>query len=338
MGKKFNKLIAEAKQSGKVIPYSKFKATTVGLPNVSIYRYDETIHYHLLACTLPDFIRHYQHKRLRLNEKFKKDSLGKKLSLLNEQKSKVEILKELLFAIDNCNNKTVKRYFAPKNIMISAPAKEQYDDFMRKYYQLQKNIININNNPKVKFKRSIDEIVKRIPTDDAKRIFQFGKYDENLFYEYLEAKPSFTDLYIAAGLEKYRINNLNFKSRGINRYTKAIEKLHSKQKNIGFIKTIRGLILYNEYFKYFSKSRSYKTNKIQDPKENAIKLVKQKDILKTIYRKDTFPSIRQVVNVYTAFFRCIENSSIGPFDRQEYLDYLFIRFSDIIRILKKARN
>jgi len=329
MGEKFNKLYKEAIESGRILPYYPFTASTDSLANVSIgRRYAITFHYHYLARLLPEFIEHYTLQRLRSSKRYKNASTGKKITLIHQQKSIAEIFTELLDAIDNCDKAIIKRYFSPKIITVSVPAKEQFDDFMSKYYQMKTTIIHLNSNPKFQKKKSNSDIDQRMLLE-AKKIFKYSKYDQRLFYEYFNAMPSFTDTYIATGLEIYREKHLNFNPQGINQYTKAVAILHSKPKNIGYQKTIRGLNLYREYYKHISEFRSRKKYKIKDPKITAIKRLLTKGRLTPKNWKDMVPSIYEVVKVYTAFFHFAEQSDLGPYNTQEYLDYLHNRFPEI---------
>ena len=331
MGKKLKKLFAEAIKSGRTNLFSSFKPTADPSRMVEIdLSWDISHNYQFLAIYLPDFVEQYTWGLLRNSKEYKNtEGRRRKIGLLLKQKPKNVIRKELIKIIEKDGNKTVKRYFTPKTIMISERAKEQYEDFMNKYYEMRSIIGRINNKSKVQNKKSDREIEKKMRTVEAKRIFSYSNYDINLFYEYFQAKPSFTNIYLSTGLEIFRYDHLHFTTKKISPFTEAIEKLGSKSRNIVFQKSIRGLNLYREYYNYTTEYRSRKKNKIRDPKIVAIKDLNFKGRLDPKDSKDIVPSIKQIVLVYTAFFRCIERSKLKPYNTQKYLDYLHNRFPEI---------
>lgn len=319
MGKKFKQLINQAVKSGEVIPYSPFRPTRDSKVMVQIdKRYEMTFNYSILAFLLPEFIEQLTLERLRSTDNFKNATLGKKLILIQSQKLKEEIIKELIKAIYCSGNNIIKKHFSPKIIEISATAKEQFDDFMTKYKKMETIIVNLNNNDKFPTKSPI-EIEQRLKME-AKRIFRTSKYDSTLFNEYCKTMPSYTNLYIATGLDKYRqeyFANKIYKSDS--QYILALNKLGSKPRSIGFKKAFRGLRLYSEYYKHILEFKSRKKNKVKDPKLTATQRLRTNN--KSIH-VDSDDAIDEIIKVYTAFFRFVEKSKLEPFDTKIYLDYL----------------
>lgn len=326
MGKKFNKLITEAKNSGMVLPYYPFEGKLDSEILVPIdERYDLTFHYAILAHLLPEFIEHLTLERLRSSKKFKNGSLGKKLKLILQQSSRKEINDKLINAIKKCDNKIVKRYFSPKIIEISGLAKEQFDDFMNKYNKMKTIFKNLNNNSKFQNKKSDSEIEQRLSME-AKRIFRISNYDNEYFNEYCKAKLSFTNLYIATGLDVFRDDYfMNKIYKSDSQFTLALNKLSSKPRSFGFRKTLGGLKLYRKYYNEFL---PLKNKKKRDPKTEAIKYLNLNDWLEKIDGGNHL-AYDEVLKVYTAFFRFVEKSDLEPFDRREYIDYLINLFSEI---------
>jgi len=319
MGKKFNKLITEANKSGNIIPYSPFKPTRDSMVMVQIdKRYEMTFNYSILALLLPEFIEHLTLERLRSTEKFKNATLGEKIILIHSQKSREEINDKLIDTIYSKSNKTIKKYFSPKIIEISATAKEQYDDFMNKYRKMETIILNLNNNHKFPKKSPLE--IERQLRAESKRIFRTSKYNSTLFNEYCKTMPSHTNIYVATGLDIYRqkyFKNKIYKSDS--QYILALNKLGSKPRSIGFKKTLRGLRLYSEYYKHIFEFKSRKKNKVKDPKLTAAQRLRTN--IRSI-QVDSDDAIDEVIKVYTAFFRFVEKSDLEPFDTKKYLDYL----------------
>ena len=236
---------------------------------------------------------------------------------------------DIIKAINESGIKTITSHFTPKTIKISAPAKEQYDDFIHKYSYLY--------NIRLKFSIQLDKLLKGLEYSErtslyhsdraslnksALEIFRHSKYDKKLFIEYLKADPSFSNEYISTGLEHFRSTHINMTIRDINPYTAALDELRKRPKNPGFVKTLRGLEIYNAYLEYYKKFKSKPKLYGRAPKEKAIAEVKHSGLIKKRYPRDIVPSPREIVNIYTAFFRFIEQSNLINVDPDEYFDYL----------------
>jgi len=319
MGKKFNKLINKAVKSGEIIPYSPFKPNRDPMVMVQIdRRYEMTFNYSILALLLPEFIEYLTLERLRSTDNFKNATRSEKIILIHRQKSREEIIEELIETIYSSGNNTIKKYFSPNIIEISATAKEQFDDFMNKYKKMKTIIINLNNNPMFS-KKSPLEIDRRLRLE-SKRIFVTSKYDNALFNEYCKAIPSHTNLYVATGLDIYRQDYfMNKIYKSDSQYILALNKLGSKPRIFGFTKAFRGLRLYREYYKHIFEFKSRKKNKVKDPKLTATQRLRTNN--RSIHM-DNDDAIDEVIKVYTAFFRFVEKSDLEPFDTMKYLDYL----------------
>jgi hypothetical protein len=326
MGKKFkellNKTIASSKKIQLPLSATAKPPTTVLIDE----RWNESFHYHYLARFLPDFIEHYSLEQLKLTEKFTISSKKEQLGLLIRKKLNQENnKKKLLRAVNNCDIITIKRYFLPKKIEISTRAKEQYDDFIRRYYAV-KSILQLKATYNTQLYSNGDIKIDQQMHSKAKSIFKDNFFNQDLFYEYFNAMPFLTDIYVSSGLEKYREDHLNFKTKSVNKYIKALGKLRSKQKNIGYRKTIRGLNLYREYHSHYLRQKKRRNHA---PKAAAIQHLITSGKLEPVNYEDIVPSIKEIVRVYTAFFNFVEQSELNPFDTTKYLDYLHKRFPEV---------
>ena len=325
MAKIFKELLNKTIANSKTTPLP-VNAAPDPYSNILIdERWNESFHYHYLARFLPDFIKEYSLEQLKLTKKYIDSSKKGQLGLQIQHNLQEGINKKLHNDINNCDIAIIKRYFLPKRIEISVRAKEQHDDFINRYY-LVKSISRLKAIYKTHLMGGSGfELDQRIHKE-MKNIFRIVKYDQDLFYEYFNAMPFLTDIYIATGLEIYREDHLDFKKRGVNQYIKALEKLHSKQKNIGYRKTIRGLNLYREYYSHF---RAEKIKKNHAPKAAAIQHLITSGKLEPANHEDIVPSIKEIVKVYTTFFNFINKSDLRPFDAKKYLDYLHKRFPEV---------
>lgn len=326
MGEKFKELLNKTITSSKKIQLPLSATAKPATMVVIDERWNESFHYHYLARFLPDFIEHYSLEQLKLTEKFTRSSEKEQLGLKIRQKLNQENNKKILLkAVNNYNIIIVKRYFLPKKIEISARAKEQYDEFIRRYYTV-KSILQLEATFNTNLHSNGDIEIDHQMRSKAKSIFKDNYFDQDLFYEYFNAMPFLTDIYVSAGLEKYREDHLNFKTKGVNQYLKALGKLHSKQKYIGYRKTIRGLNLYREYHSHYLKGKKKRNHA---PKAAAIQHLITSGKLEPVNHEDIVPSLKEIVKVYTAFFYFVEQSELNPFDTTKYLDYLHKRFPEI---------